>query len=103
MRVVVPLRSPNGTTSQRSTQRPDFSRAGIEAAKEVRKLHPGTGVAILSQFDHPDYAVSLLSEGAAGYAYLLKDRVGEGDPVATAWAKGSQVPAVGSATTIAPA
>jgi class 3 adenylate cyclase/ActR/RegA family two-component response regulator len=63
---------------------PDFSREGIEAAKEVRKRHPGTGVVILSQFDDPDYAVSLLSEGAAGYAYLLKDRVGEGDQLARA-------------------
>ena len=63
---------------------PDFSREGIDAAKEVRKCHPGTGVVILSQFDDPDYAVSLLSEGAAGYAYLLKDRVGEGNQLARA-------------------
>ncbi|MEX1280059.1 MAG: adenylate/guanylate cyclase domain-containing protein [Acidimicrobiia bacterium] len=63
---------------------PTFSREGIEAAKEVRKRHPGTGIVILSQFDDPDYAVSLLSEGAAGYAYLLKDRVGEGDQLAKA-------------------
>ena len=63
---------------------PNFSREGIEAAKEVRKRLPGTGVVILSQFDDPDYAVSLLSEGAAGYAYLLKDRVGEGDQLARA-------------------
>ena len=63
---------------------PNFSREGIDAAKEVRKQNPGTGVVILSQFDDPDYAVSLLSEGAAGYAYLLKDRVGEGDQLARA-------------------
>ncbi len=63
---------------------PDFSREGIDAAKEVRKRHPGTGVVILSQFDDPDYVVSLLSDGAAGYAYLLKDRVGEGDQLARA-------------------
>ena len=63
---------------------PNFSREGIEAAKEIRKRHPGTGVVILSQFDDPDYAVSLLSEGAAGYAYLLKDRVGEGNQLARA-------------------
>ncbi len=63
---------------------PSFSREGIDAAKEVRKRHPGTGVVILSQFDDPDYAVSLLSEGAAGYAYLLKDRVGEGNQLARA-------------------
>jgi len=58
---------------------PTFQREGIEAAKQVRKRHPGTGVVVLSQYDEPDYAISLLSEGAAGYAYLLKDRVAEGD------------------------
>ncbi len=63
---------------------PNFSREGIDAAKEVRRRHPGTGVVILSQYDDPNYAVSLLSEGAAGYAYLLKDRVGEGDQLARA-------------------
>ena len=63
---------------------PNFLREGIDAAKEVRKRHPGTGIVILSQYDDPEYAVSLLSEGAAGYAYLLKDRVGEGDQLAKA-------------------
>lgn len=63
---------------------PTFQREGIEAAKQVRKRHPGTGVVILSQYDDPEYAVSLLSEGAAGYAYLLKDRVAEGDQLARA-------------------
>ena len=63
---------------------PAFSREGIEAAKEVRKRHLGTGIVILSQYDDPDYAVSLLADGAAGYAYLLKDRVAEGDQLAKA-------------------
>jgi adenylate cyclase len=56
---------------------PTFQDEGIEAAKEVRKRLPGTGVVVLSQYDEPGYAVSLLSEGAAGYAYLLKDRVAD--------------------------
>src|SRR5207244_5205057 len=63
---------------------PTFQREGIDAAKEVRKRHPGTGVVVLSQYDEPEYAISLLSEGAAGYAYLLKDRVAEGDQLARA-------------------
>ncbi|HSM02497.1 MAG TPA: adenylate/guanylate cyclase domain-containing protein [Acidimicrobiia bacterium] len=63
---------------------PHFRREGIDAAAVVRKRHPGTGVVILSQFDDPEYAISLLAEGAAGYAYLLKDRVGEGDQLAAA-------------------
>jgi class 3 adenylate cyclase/DNA-binding NarL/FixJ family response regulator len=63
---------------------PSFQKEGIEAAKIIRKMHPGTGIVILSQYDDPEYAVSLLSEGAAGYAYLLKDRVAEGDQLARA-------------------
>ncbi len=63
---------------------PNFQREGIDAAKEIRRRHPGTGVVILSQFDDPDYAVSLLSEGSAGYAYLLKDRIAEGDQLSQA-------------------
>jgi class 3 adenylate cyclase/FixJ family two-component response regulator len=58
---------------------PTFQREGIDAAKEIRKRNVGTGIVILSQYDDPEYAVSLLSEGAAGYAYLLKDRLAEGD------------------------
>src|SRR5580693_401850 len=63
---------------------PSFRSEGIEAAKEVRKRHPGTGVIILSQYDDPEYAVALLSEGSAGYGYLLKDRVAEGSQLADA-------------------
>ena len=63
---------------------PNFQNEGIEAAKVVRKEHPGTGVVILSQYDEPEYAISLLSDGAAGYAYLLKDRVGDGDQLVRA-------------------
>lgn len=63
---------------------PNFQREGIEAAKLVRKMNPGTGVVILSQYDDPEYAISLLAEGSDGYAYLLKDRVAEGDQLARA-------------------
>ncbi len=63
---------------------PNFQQEGIDGCKEIRKRHPGTGVVILSQYDDPDYAISLLSEGAAGYAYLLKDRIAEGDQLARA-------------------
>jgi adenylate cyclase len=63
---------------------PNFQSEGIDAAKEVRKRNPGTGVVILSQYDDPEYAISLLAEGQDGYAYLLKDRVGEGDQLAHA-------------------
>jgi class 3 adenylate cyclase/ActR/RegA family two-component response regulator len=63
---------------------PSFQQEGIDAAKEVRKRHPGTGVVVLSQYDDPEYAISLLGEGSAGYAYLLKDRLADGDQLARA-------------------
>src|SRR5215467_251801 len=63
---------------------PAFQREGIDAAQQLRKRHPGTGVVVLSQYDDPEYAVSLLSEGSAGYAYMLKDHVAEGDQLVMA-------------------
>jgi len=63
---------------------PTFQREGIDAARLVRKRHPGTGIVILSQFDDPEYAVALLSEGASGCAYLLKDGVAAKDQLAKA-------------------
>ena len=63
---------------------PTFQREGIDAAREVRKRHPGTGVVVLSQYDDPEYAVSLLAEGSAGYGYLLKDHVAEGSQLVDA-------------------
>jgi adenylate cyclase len=63
---------------------PSFQTEGIDAAKVVRKRQPGTGVVILSQYDDPEYAISLLEDGAAGYAYLLKDKVAEGDQLVRA-------------------
>src|SRR5256712_12723464 len=41
---------------------PTFQREGIEAAKQGRKRHPGTGIAVPAQDDGPDYAISRLSE-----------------------------------------
>src|SRR5258708_21104920 len=63
---------------------PTFTREGIDAAREVRKRHPGTGVVVLSQYEDPEYAISLLAEGSSGYGYLLKDRVAEGSQLVDA-------------------
>src|SRR5258707_3555800 len=61
-----------------------YQREGIDAAKHVRMRYPGTGIVVLSQYDEPEYAISLLAEGSAGYGYLLKDRVAEGNQLADA-------------------
>ncbi len=79
-----PTRPRPRCSSPTSACRRTSSSEGIDAAKEIRKRHPGTGVVVLSQFDDPEYAVALLADGAAGYAYLLKDRVAEGDQLARA-------------------
>jgi class 3 adenylate cyclase len=41
-------------------------------------------VVVLSQYEDPEYAVSLLAEGSAGYGYLLKDHVAEGNQLVDA-------------------
>ncbi|MBV9664189.1 MAG: response regulator, partial [Actinobacteria bacterium] len=64
---------------------PNFQREGIDAAKEVRKQHPGTAIVVLSQYDDPEYVTSLLKEeDASGFGYLLKDRIAEEDQLAQA-------------------
>lgn len=63
---------------------PTFRQEGIEAAKEIRRLHPGTGVVVLSQYVEPDDVVDLLSDGVAGLGYLLKERVARVEELVTA-------------------
>ena len=54
---------------------PGNATDGIEAAKEIRAQHPGTGVVVLSQHADESYAMALISQGADGLGYLLKERV----------------------------
>ena len=56
---------------------PTFTTEGIDAAREIRARHPGTGVVLLSQYVEEDYAFELLKEGVGGLGYLLKERVSE--------------------------
>jgi serine/threonine-protein kinase len=63
---------------------PTHQREGIEAAKEVRRRRPDTGVVVLSQYPDPEYALALLRDESTGCAYLLKDRVATGDQLARA-------------------
>lgn len=56
---------------------PTNSDEGIRIAARLRTERPSTGVVLLSQFAEPSYALALLDGGAAGRAYLLKERVGD--------------------------
>jgi class 3 adenylate cyclase/DNA-binding NarL/FixJ family response regulator len=58
---------------------PNFQLEGIECAHAIREQHPGTGVVVLSAHDDEAYALALLGKGKSGLAYLLKDRLGQGD------------------------
>ena len=56
---------------------PTGTDEGIRAAEQLRERHPRTGVVVLSQYSEPEYALALLEKGAAGRAYLLKERVSD--------------------------
>jgi DNA-binding NarL/FixJ family response regulator len=58
---------------------PDHQMEGIAAAHAIRAGYPAIGVVVLSQHADEAYAFELLRHGAAGLAYLLKERVGELD------------------------
>jgi DNA-binding NarL/FixJ family response regulator len=58
---------------------PTGTDEGIQVARAVRESHPAMGVVVLSQFVEPAYALSLLESGSAGRAYLLKERIHDGE------------------------
>ncbi|WP_416956357.1 response regulator [Streptomyces sp. Agncl-13] len=58
---------------------PGFRDEGLRAALEARERIPGLPVLVLSQYVEESYAAELLSVGASGVGYLLKDRIGRVD------------------------
>lgn len=56
---------------------PTGTDEGIRAAQHLRESSPSTGVVVLSEYAEPAYVLALLDQGAAGRAYLLKERVSE--------------------------
>jgi DNA-binding NarL/FixJ family response regulator len=56
---------------------PTSTDDGLQAAKRIRSAQPAVGVLVLSQYLEDRYAMELLSGGAEGVGYLLKDRVGD--------------------------
>lgn len=63
---------------------PSFSTEGIRLAHRIRMHAPATGVVVLSQHHDPEYVIDLLGEGTDGYAYLLKERLGDVDQLVQA-------------------
>ena len=63
---------------------PSFQLEGIDCAHSIREQHPDTGVVVLSAHDDEEYALALLGRGHSGLAYLLKDRIAQGDELARA-------------------
>ena len=63
---------------------PSHTTEGIEVARRLRETHPGVGIVVLSQHDDPAYALELLGDGSEGMAYLLKERLGDVDRLASA-------------------
>ena len=63
---------------------PSFQLEGIDCAHRIRDDHPDTGVVVLSAHDDEAYAIALLGKGQSGLAYLLKDRIAQGDELARA-------------------
>jgi DNA-binding NarL/FixJ family response regulator len=53
---------------------PTHTTEGLEAAMEIRRLHPDTAVLVLSAYTELEQATDLIS-GGGGVGYLLKSRV----------------------------
>jgi DNA-binding NarL/FixJ family response regulator len=54
---------------------PSLSDEGIRIANRLRQTHPEVGVIVLSQYQEPLYALSLLEAGSDRRGYLLKERL----------------------------
>jgi DNA-binding NarL/FixJ family response regulator len=53
---------------------PTHTAEGLDAARQIRKEHPQTGILVLSAHIEVEYALELLASGR-GIGYLLKSRV----------------------------
>ena len=54
---------------------PNLTDDGLQAARQIRREFPGTGVLVLSQYLEESYALELVADSAEGVGYLLKDRI----------------------------
>jgi len=63
---------------------PTYTDEGIVAARRIRKQFPSVAVLVLSHYLQASYAMRLLEENPSSVGYLLKDRVTDGQELATA-------------------
>jgi DNA-binding NarL/FixJ family response regulator len=56
---------------------PGHGDDGLQAAMELRRQRPETGVLVLSLYYEERYAIDLIGDRADGVGYLLKERVGD--------------------------
>ena len=54
---------------------PSHTDEGLQAARQIRRHHPGVGVLVLSQYVDAPYMMELLQGDIGGVGYLLKDRI----------------------------
>lgn len=54
---------------------PTHTSEGLKAAIKIRNEFPEIGVLVLSQYGEYRYAAELMADNAAGFGYLLKDRI----------------------------
>jgi DNA-binding NarL/FixJ family response regulator len=84
--VVLQLSDASGLLAAVEAERPDVvitdvrmpptsTTEGLQAAIELKGVHPEIGVLVLSQYVETRHAVELLSQGRTGVGYLLKDRI----------------------------
>ncbi len=90
MQVVAQVATPSELLGLAASSKPDVAivdvrmpptqtTEGLEAAIELRRMRPGTGVLVLSHHVETAYAMQLLGDDASGVGYLLKDRVDQLD------------------------
>jgi DNA-binding NarL/FixJ family response regulator len=56
---------------------PTHTDEGLRAARAIRRLHPGVGVLVFSQYIETRSAAELFAGATGGVGYLLKDRVAD--------------------------
>ena len=77
------------------------SSRGSTARTRSATKHPDTGVVVLSAHDDEAYAIALLGKGQSGLAYLLKDRIAQGDELVACDPRG-RTPAAAPSTRRSP-